>query len=160
MNDHHTVEYTLTEKEYKEARKVFRTQSEKISRVAVLILFFVMFFLFFVEDQTGKIRVGILILIMFSFLIFIWLNNIGHMSNVLQPSTATITSRVINIKNKNSEFSLEWKYIEKITENKDFIHFLVPKKKPRKDIIIPKRAFSDSSEAEKFVNYATYFSEK
>lgn len=160
LNDHHTVTYTLTEQEYKKARKVFRTQSEKMSRVAVLILFLVMFLLFFIEDQTGKIRVGILILIMFSFLIFIWLNNIGHMSNSLQSSTVTITSRGINIKKKDSEFTIEWKYIGKITENKDFIHFLIPKKKPRQDIIIPKRLFSDSSEAEIFFNNATYFSEK
>ncbi|GAA0438850.1 hypothetical protein GCM10008983_14690 [Lentibacillus halophilus] len=155
MNDHHTVTYTLTEQEYKKARKVFRTQSEKISRVAVLILFLVMLFLFSVEDQTGKIIVGILILIMLSYLIFVWLNNVGYMSYALRSSTATITSRGINIKNKDSEFTIEWKYIEKITRNKDFIHFLIPKKKPRKDIIIPKRAFTDTSEAEEFFNDAT-----
>lgn len=152
MNQHHTVTYTLTKKEYQKAKKAMMKKNFKKKRVRwYLIIYLLAAILIFL---LGNLHYKIFVVVLTLFGLGVQIFRIKKDRKNKQSTEMTISQGGFSIKNGGTLAKVEWKYVNEITEDADLIHLFLDKKT---SVVVPKRAFSDPSEAEKFFKDAQCF---
>lgn len=160
MSDQHTVTFTLTKNEYKKATKGRnKSKAEKTLRWFIPFYLVCAFLVFLIEGPSDRVRIGLLTLVVVLLVIIVWVVKVRRRKkdilDNLQPTEVVIAPEGLSIKSNGTEARIEWRHVGRITQDEDFIRLYILGKNV--SLMIPKRAFSDSSDAEGFFKDAKHF---